>query len=64
VKTNLGFRAPIEAFLPEQEWQCLLNAIDGIPVIELVGTGKKSWEEPEWLFYFHRLHGPQLRDSS
>lgn len=35
LKTHVGFRAPHEAFLVDEEWKCLLNAVDKVPLLDL-----------------------------
>ena len=34
VKTHLGYRTPIESFLVDTEWECLLEAVDEVPLID------------------------------
>ncbi|KAJ3692224.1 hypothetical protein LUZ60_012574 [Juncus effusus] len=47
VNTSIGIKAPSETFLPDPEWSCLLNAIEGVPFIDLGYYGNKmlSWKE-------------------
>ncbi|AQK65212.1 uncharacterized protein [Zea mays] len=35
VKTNVGFRAPHETFLIDDDWKCLLEVIDKTPLLDL-----------------------------
>ncbi|XP_044984235.1 uncharacterized protein LOC123451762 [Hordeum vulgare subsp. vulgare] len=41
LKTNVGFRAPRESFLLDQEWECLLKVFDGVPVVDSGFYGSK-----------------------
>lgn len=34
LKTNVGFRAPNESFFVDPQWECLIGAFDGIPVVD------------------------------
>ncbi|KAL5978976.1 hypothetical protein ACLOJK_018871, partial [Asimina triloba] len=34
VKTNCGYQLPAESFLFDSKWGCLLNAVNGLPVID------------------------------
>ncbi|CAL4906784.1 unnamed protein product [Urochloa decumbens] len=35
LKTDIGFRAPHEAFLIDDDWECLLNVVDEVPQLDL-----------------------------
>nr|XP_020175786.1 uncharacterized protein LOC109761383 [Aegilops tauschii subsp. strangulata] len=41
LKTNVGFRAPGESFLLDQEWECLLKVFDVVPVVDSWFYGSK-----------------------
>ncbi|KAF8659742.1 hypothetical protein HU200_058203 [Digitaria exilis] len=35
LKTDVGFRAPHEVFLVDDDWKCLLNVVDKVPLLDL-----------------------------
>lgn len=35
MKTDLGFRAPHETFLLDDDWKCLLKVVDKVPLLDL-----------------------------
>ncbi|XBI83237.1 hypothetical protein VPH35_091766 [Triticum aestivum] len=45
LKANVGFRAPGESFLLDQEWECLLKVFDGVPVVDSWFYGKDIFKQ-------------------
>lgn len=47
LKTHCGYKSPIESFLVNSEWQCLIEVVDGVPLIDegLYGGRIRSYQE-------------------
>ncbi|XP_045792699.1 uncharacterized protein LOC123887421 [Trifolium pratense] len=44
LKTNLGYKLPIECFLYDQVWGCILDVFNGLPVIDHKFYGEKIFD--------------------